>query len=636
MTPVVCAPSGGRRHTKTISVKLTSDQVDLLSTDTSDPSKMQYGVYLYMAPYHKVCMELRDKPGRPVQVEIPMSFMARINGTGVLLNNAMSYNPMELTSSFRVTTEYANRVDLVYTTSVAWVAAIVIAARHTPLSLAGQIRGRELASADEVRQQFFKGAAENGDDDVISEGALVNLKCPLGLCRIQIPSRSKNCKHSQCFDCETFLQFYQGKQQWRCPVCSIIIQSWKELIIDGYFDEILKKTSESDEQIYIEPDGVWKTKNNMSTPKSSVKRTSGRPLEVSEVDAIDVSDLSSSEQNAGPNKRRRTEFVDLTLDSDSEGSENSFDLPPMTQEEIEIVNAAEAAEASISSNDNTQTSQVTPATTTSTTTSAPAAPEPTDVAPTPSSVPSTVSDRAAAAPSSATPFRPILPAAADPAVPASNPSTPALSRVSSAQYVANSSTLSRQTMASYAWATAPRRRIDTTTRPISAPTSTTPIRSGHGTTTTPSVSGHENSRRIAYTATHRRVRTGIGRRSTGNNIAPPHLARGISETHNQAQRSAVISNTVRAPISAPVSPTGLTSHAQALPSASTTMTVAPMQVPNLPAPNRTPQRSPHRSPVIGMSPTYTTLFLNAQLGGPRPPVNNASATSQSDSRTTTM
>ncbi|PIA19676.1 zf-MIZ-domain-containing protein, partial [Coemansia reversa NRRL 1564] len=92
------------------------------------------------------------------------------------------------------------------------------------------------------------GSAED-DDDVISEGALVNLKCPLGLCRIQIPSRSKNCKHSQCFDCETFLQFYQGKQQWRCPVCSIIIMSWHELIIDGYFDDILKRTSETDEQI---------------------------------------------------------------------------------------------------------------------------------------------------------------------------------------------------------------------------------------------------------------------------------------------------------------------------------------------------------------------------------------------------
>ncbi|KAJ2278166.1 hypothetical protein GGH14_003082, partial [Coemansia sp. RSA 370] len=59
-------------------------------------------------------------------------------------------------------------------------------------------------------------------------------------------------------------------------------------------------------------------------------------------DPIDLSDSSDAgNQNSGRHKRRRTDFVDLTMDSDSDDA-GEEDLQPMTQEEIEMINALEA------------------------------------------------------------------------------------------------------------------------------------------------------------------------------------------------------------------------------------------------------------------------------------------------------
>ncbi|KAJ2853299.1 hypothetical protein GGI22_004920, partial [Coemansia erecta] len=72
-------------------------------------------------------------------------------------------------------------------------------------------------------------------------------------------------------------------------------------------------------------------------------RAKGRSLEISLIDDSATSDNDGpSRQNTSRNKRRRTEVIDLTLDSDSENDVCSLDyddLPPMTQEEIDLINA---------------------------------------------------------------------------------------------------------------------------------------------------------------------------------------------------------------------------------------------------------------------------------------------------------
>ncbi|KAJ1932123.1 E3 SUMO-protein ligase pli1, partial [Linderina pennispora] len=185
--------------------------------------------------------------------------------------------------------------------------------QHTAESIAEQIRQVSFVDAETVRQQFFRPVG-NADDDVVADGALVSLKCPLGLVRITTPMRSKYCNHSQCFDGEVFLKMNEQTPTWKCPICSIAVKSWQELIVDGYFEEILRGTQDSDDQVHVDPDGAWRRKEAAAT---ALVASSGKHSRSSAGEAIDLSDVEVSE--SGPSsKRSRTEVVDLTLDSDSD------------------------------------------------------------------------------------------------------------------------------------------------------------------------------------------------------------------------------------------------------------------------------------------------------------------------------
>ncbi|KAJ2356521.1 E3 SUMO-protein ligase pli1 [Coemansia sp. RSA 2618] len=353
VAPFVCAASHSRLHSKAITTKLTEDQLDLLQSNPGDPEGEKYGVCMYIANYATLCTERRLNHGARARVFMPQRLHVKVNGayepTLLQLPNTQA-RPIDLTQMLQKTTEVANRVDINYMSHGPLVVAISLTVQHTPQSMARHIRETNMAAADDVRSQFFgKQSDSDDDDDVIAEGALVNLKCPLGLCRIKVPCRARQCQHAQCFDCATFLQFYSNAAQWKCPVCSVHIKSWGELIIDGYFEDILLKTSESDEQVFVEPNGDWKPKGDVAGLAGSGGKAHGRPLDVETDDgAIDLSDLSDVGNNndAARSKRRRTDFVDLTLDSDDDGvngdDNGEDDLPLMTQEEIDMISTLEA------------------------------------------------------------------------------------------------------------------------------------------------------------------------------------------------------------------------------------------------------------------------------------------------------
>ncbi|KAJ2532023.1 E3 SUMO-protein ligase pli1 [Coemansia sp. RSA 1935] len=342
--PFICAESPLRLHSKTITAKLSEDQLDLLRSSVDDPEKGKYGVHLFISNYASFCIERRLNQNARARLYMPQQLKIKVNGayeSSLLQPTEMRGRPIDLTQLFQVTSEVANRVDINYISNAPLLAVLTLTIQHTPQSMAGKIRKTNLETIDKVRQQFF--GKQSDDDDVIAEGALVNLKCPLGLCRIKVPCRSKQCQHSQCFDCATFLQFYNMTTGWKCPVCSVGIKSWNELIVDGYFEDILLKTSENDEQVFVEPNGDWKLKQDATIMGGTVGKISGRPLDVDEEeDPIDLSDSSDAgNQSSGRHKRRRTDFVDLTMDSDSDDA-GEEDLQPMTQEEIEMINALEA------------------------------------------------------------------------------------------------------------------------------------------------------------------------------------------------------------------------------------------------------------------------------------------------------
>ncbi|KAJ1737479.1 E3 SUMO-protein ligase pli1 [Coemansia sp. Benny D160-2] len=353
-TPAICLESPSKWTSKTFNVRLDVDQLDLLSQDAENSDLSTHGLYLYMCTYSSAADATTGIPKRPISVEYPVKLSVYVNAKAVSVADVQKSivcgQPLNLTEHIYKTTDHPNSISITYSTSGRWVSSLVLAKELSLQAISSEIRKTSFVTAENVRQYFFKASTDSDDDDLISTGALISLKCPLGLCRIKTPTRSKYCQHSQCFDCETFLQIKRRTNTWKCPVCSGAIKSWRELIVDGYFEEILQGTAENDDQVYIESNGDWKKKETANTPKGNGGKgtpssAKGRPLDV---DVIDDSAASDSDdllmQGMHRNKRRRTEVIDLTLDSDSDACNvESDDLPPLSQEEIEMVNSIESA-----------------------------------------------------------------------------------------------------------------------------------------------------------------------------------------------------------------------------------------------------------------------------------------------------
>ncbi|KAJ2073505.1 E3 SUMO-protein ligase pli1 [Coemansia sp. RSA 922] len=347
--PEVFMESAPRMNSKMLNLKLTIDQVDMLTADPTDSDPAPYGVYLFMCQYSDACNSIAQTPKRAVHIAFPQQLSVAANSALAWSDSKNTHckSPIDLTGLVTKTAECNNIIRITYSTPTRWVAAIVLSKRHTAHSIASEIRKSHYISADKVRQAFFNHTSTDDDDDLVSTGALVSLKCPLGLSRISTPSRSAYCQHPQCFDCEIFMQLTRKLTVWKCPVCSIVIKSWQELIVDGYFESILKGTSAADDQVYIEPNGEWKLKKEAPTPRKELQSTARRPLEVDDNDTIDLSDSSAAGyQSTARNKRRRTEVVDLTLDSDDEGADTDDILEreaniSLTQEEIDLISSVE-------------------------------------------------------------------------------------------------------------------------------------------------------------------------------------------------------------------------------------------------------------------------------------------------------
>ncbi|TNN05799.1 E3 SUMO-protein ligase pli1 isoform 1 [Schistosoma japonicum] len=78
----------------------------------------------------------------------------------------------------------------------------------------------------ELKSRFQKTSSESdlyvGDGDVeVADYIPVCLLCPLTRTRIDLPVRSFNCSHLQCFDLHSYLAINMRRPRWSCPICSI-------------------------------------------------------------------------------------------------------------------------------------------------------------------------------------------------------------------------------------------------------------------------------------------------------------------------------------------------------------------------------------------------------------------------------
>ena len=95
------------------------------------------------------------------------------------------------------------------------------------------------------------------DADIVVESTIMSLKDPISTSRISIPCRSTVCAHNQCFDALCFIQLQEQAPTWTCPICNKSI-SYEALVVDQYFQDVLRQTDQSINKVTIEPDGQWK------------------------------------------------------------------------------------------------------------------------------------------------------------------------------------------------------------------------------------------------------------------------------------------------------------------------------------------------------------------------------------------
>ncbi|KAF0684403.1 Aste57867_23638 [Aphanomyces stellatus] len=185
---------------------------------------------------------------------------------------------------------------------------------------------------DQAKADVIKSFGDEDDDDIVATCTMLSLRCPLGLCVIELPARGIHCKHLQCFDLKTFLMFNRSARSraWKCIVCHKFI-ALAELRIDPYLKKLLRDVADDDEleEVEIFPDASWKKRvveDEKEEKKPKVEAIEMPAVHGSAISVIDI--LQPLPAVSPPPPLGQLDSIDLTLSSDEEEDRPLIDLVP--------------------------------------------------------------------------------------------------------------------------------------------------------------------------------------------------------------------------------------------------------------------------------------------------------------------
>ncbi|KAK2024359.1 MIZ/SP-RING zinc finger protein [Colletotrichum zoysiae] len=194
-------------------------------------------------------------------ISFPHQSEIKINGNEVkanlrgLKNKPGSTRPVDITSYLRLKNDNRNLVEFTYALTQKKFYLVLYACKTTSAQeLAVKIKVGKKIPKYKVIEEISKKAA---DTDIVTTSQVLSLKCPLSYMRLDVPCRSVNCSHIQCFDATSYLQLQEQGPQWLCPICNKSAP-FEQLAVDEYVRDILANTSKSLDQVTIEPDGQWR------------------------------------------------------------------------------------------------------------------------------------------------------------------------------------------------------------------------------------------------------------------------------------------------------------------------------------------------------------------------------------------
>ncbi|KAI0082296.1 hypothetical protein K474DRAFT_1703299 [Panus rudis PR-1116 ss-1] len=353
------------RRQQSLNFQITPDVLQKLN---SQSPQYQLRLYCTSSTYYSSIPAFRTNT-EPCPIEFPPTCEVRVNNVQLNANlkglkkKPGTAPPPALGKALRLTPGASNRIEMVYVNSQQpiqakkYYMAVMLVEVTTVEQLIDRLRKGKYKSNTEILAKMKQNVEE--EDDIVAGHQKMSLKCPLSYMRITTPCRSWHCVHPQCFDAFSFFSVMEQTTTWMCPVCERVLNV-DDLIIDGYFDTILKFTPEDVEDVIVEPDGEWHTVDNKygtsawkakhpmaapqppnpakrrtPSPKPDVSRDKGKAsagpsnAEIVILDSDDedegrvkreLSPSFNASTSAPPRSQTiESDVIDLTLDSDDEG-----------------------------------------------------------------------------------------------------------------------------------------------------------------------------------------------------------------------------------------------------------------------------------------------------------------------------
>ncbi|XP_063715800.1 E3 SUMO-protein ligase PIAS2-like isoform X2 [Symsagittifera roscoffensis] len=151
-----------------------------------------------------------------------------------------------------------NHVQIQWTTEFArtWVCSVFLVKENDSAELLKRLKAKGPRSADHTRALIKDKLKIDPDSEIAMTTLRASLNCPLGVCRMTMPVRSKQCSHVQCFDAQFYVKMNEKRPAWQCPVCGKEAP-FSELMLDGYFLEVLDSSTYECTEIYCYDNGSW-------------------------------------------------------------------------------------------------------------------------------------------------------------------------------------------------------------------------------------------------------------------------------------------------------------------------------------------------------------------------------------------
>ncbi|ORZ19869.1 PINIT domain-domain-containing protein [Absidia repens] len=252
--PKICTSSMNTRASRFFSFEMTPEQQRFFEDRYPDDGRPLYEIRFFCTGYDTQVASRPKDIEFPAICEIKVNTNHTINGSAVrgMKNKPGTANPADLTHCCHLSSR-RNAVEFVYAHTVKpYIGTIELVKRFPVPEIVKKLKATSIISKQETLQRLQQREA---DSDIVLESETISTKCPLGFTRIKTPSRSRNCQHLQCFDATTFLLMNQQTPTWSCPICNRKMESWEEVGVDEYFQDILAQVADSVDSIRIEGGG---------------------------------------------------------------------------------------------------------------------------------------------------------------------------------------------------------------------------------------------------------------------------------------------------------------------------------------------------------------------------------------------